>query len=111
VIDERAAIEQFMRNYENAYNSKSLDAIRGVQILSEAEAKRLQNTFQEAREYKMTVQVQTITIAPTGGQATVTGLRRILFRSRFDTQDKPVQVLFTLQKRGAVWMVVSVAVP
>ena len=105
--DENAAIEQVLRGYVAAYNSKSVDAIRRIYALSDADAKSLDKMFREARDYKMEMNVQNINVS--GDKATVTGVRRVQFRSSFGNQDSgPRPTELTLQKRGSGWLIVSV---
>jgi hypothetical protein len=112
VIDERAAIEQVLRAYERAYTSKNVGAIRLVQDLSAAEARNLEQTFRDAEEYSVTVvKVEGIAF-PAPGQATVTCVRRLVFRSRAGgmNSDRNFPSLLTLQKRPTGWVIVSVIV-
>jgi hypothetical protein len=105
--DENAAIAQVLRGYVAAYNSKNVDAIRRIYALSDTDAKSLDKMFREARDYKMEMDVQNINVS--GDKATVTGVRRVQFRSSFGNQDSgPRPTEFTLQKRGSGWLIVSV---
>jgi serine/threonine-protein kinase len=109
VVDERAAIVQLLRAYERAYTSKDIGAIRQIQSLSAAEAKSLEQTFRNADEYSVTVvKVEGIAF-PAPGQATVTCIRRIVFRSRVASMnsDQNVPTVLTLQKRPTGWIIVS----
>ena len=104
---ENAAIEQVLRDYVAAYNSKNIEAIRRIYTLPDADAISLDKMFREARDYKMTVDVQGINVS--GDTATVTGVRRVQFRSSFGIQDSgPRTTQFTLEKRGSGWLIVSV---
>jgi hypothetical protein len=59
------------------------------------------------RDYKMEMDIQNINVS--GDTATVTGVRRVQFRSSFGNQDSgPRPTQFVLEKRGSGWLIVSV---
>jgi AAA-like domain len=105
---DQVDLVRLIRQYEFAYAARSVDAVQRVQVLSPAEAKALRAAFADALAYRITLDKLDINVSPDRRQATVTAQmsQEITTRSRRRTSTSvPV---FSLEKRGASWMIVAV---
>lgn len=103
-----AEILRTLRLYENAYASRSIEALRRVQVLTPAEVQSLSAAFADALQYRLVVDTEDIQPSADGKRAIVNArmTRQISSRSGFKNYtDIPV---FTMEKRGSTWMILSV---
>jgi hypothetical protein len=102
-------VKRALRQYENAYAARSVEALKRVQVLTAAEVQTLRATFAEALQYRLVVDNESIKVAPDGRRATVTARMTRQISRRGGYQEYTEVPVFTLEKRGPGWMIVGVA--
>jgi hypothetical protein len=110
VPDPRPAITQTLKAYEAAYAAMDIDALRRVMVLSDDETRRLRGTFADASKYSVSVRVEAIIPAPDGRRATVNCVVSRAISARGGGQPPrvpPTPTVFTLEQRGAGWVITS----
>jgi len=110
-VDERANIERTFRQYEAAFGARDLQAVQQVMALTEPQVRDLQQSFSQTNSMQVTVQTQSLNISPDGNTATVTAMVRrvVALRAGGGKRERNTPTVFTLQKRGEPWVIVSVA--
>ena len=104
-----AEVLRTLRQYQSAYASRNVDAVRRVQVLTPAETQALRDMFADTLAYSIVIDNASIQFAPDGRTATVSArmTRDITTRSGFNKYtDVPK---FAMEKRGSAWMIVGVA--
>jgi hypothetical protein len=108
-VDERAAIEQTLRAYEAAWASRDPNSLSRLQTLSGDGFAAVRNSMDSAREIEVSVQVQNVALADDSRHATVTARvrRRFVPKSAARTSDIVANNVFTMEKRGEMWVIVA----
>jgi hypothetical protein len=104
---EDAEIRRVLRMYEAAYASRSVDALRRVQILSQAEAKAAKTEFADALDYRVAVDKEDIRLLDSRKAVVTARMSRVITKSDRVVQGTTIPV-FTMEKRGDNWLIVSV---
>jgi hypothetical protein len=106
---QEAAIRQSLRAYEAAWESLDLEALRGVQRLSGAEADLVGQTMAAARQYAMQVTVRDIALDPGGRRASVVCRIAREFHPRIGRVSRQtVTSTLELERRDTGWIIVAV---
>jgi hypothetical protein len=97
------------RGYEAAWASLDADALHRVQDLTNADMGRVRASMNDARQFQVTVQIQSVRLDPDGRHAVATAaVRRVMVPKK---EAKPTDILtnstFTLEKRGDTWVIVT----
>jgi len=102
---ETAAIQDVLRRYEHAWESRDADAVARVHELSPAQLAEVRSTLANAQEYEMAIEVRDISVDPSGRRATVqSSITRAFTPRNGRTARRVTASVVTLEKRGDAWM-------
>jgi TonB family protein len=107
IAAESSAIQELLRRYARAWESRDADAVARLHQLSPAQRAEVRATLEAAQEYAMRIDVQDISVEPTGRRATVRASIERTFnpKSRGRSQTVTTASELALEKRGDGWMV------
>jgi hypothetical protein len=108
-VDERAAIEETLRAYEDAWRARDAAALQQVREVSASELTLIEGTMRDAREFELRVRVRSTNIDPTAGRAVLNTTVETRFVPRQGTRPKapPEPTTITLEKRQGRWIIVE----
>lgn len=108
-VDNAAAIRDVLRRYQSAWQSLDADALRRVQSLSDAEARRIQQTMASADSYQVEMDVEDLTVAGDGRRASARARVTRRFNPRVgQSEAQTVTNTFELEKRGDSWIITRI---
>ena len=109
VPDVQEEIREVLRRYQAAWEGRNIAGLRRIQLLSESEAAQVAATMSEAERLTLDVQVEAITVDPSGRSAVANCaiVRRFKPRRGFE-ETRTTRNAIRLEKRDAGWLIVSI---
>jgi len=105
---EEAAIKQVLGNWMQAYSTRQVDAVRGVQPLSSQEAKDLGVFFAQITDIRVIVDSETCVFSTDGRTVKVSATRReTTIQNNKPTITRELMI-FSMEKQKGSWKIVKV---
>jgi len=105
---EEAAIKLTLRAYEQAYASRSVEAIGRVQRLSSQEARELKAALASLFNYDMKIDAESCKFTSKNDVIVTAQMVRNIMKPRQTFYNDTLLTTFTMEKRGVSWMIVGV---
>jgi TonB family protein len=107
---EEKAVQQVLQDYRSAWESRDVDAVARVQVLTADGLKQVRNTLESAEAYRMALDVQSVVVEPDGQRARA---RASIVRTYTPRVGSAMRVpattsTFTLEKRDGRWMITAI---